>query len=109
MKTPYVKAVDNAIRKAKKHFGECIISTTQQELEGAHVFPRSTHKHLADVPQNIVPLTPYLHAQLDKHQDGTTRRPAERIVFLRQKVNSEHRAALDAWLIELLQVIAAAA
>lgn len=109
MKTQQSKAIDNAMRKAKQHFGECIITTTQQEIEGAHIFPRSNYPHLKAVPYNIVPLTPFLHNRLDKHQDGTIRRPADRITFLRQHVNPEHRETLNQWLIELLQIIAGAA
>lgn len=104
MKTPYTNKIENAIRAAKKHFGgECIITATQP-VDGCHIMPRSTFPHLAGVPQNIVPLTRRLHIAMDSKT-----RAADRIVFLRQHVNPEHRETLNQWLIELLQVIAGAA
>lgn len=104
MATAYTNRVEAAIRKAKRHFGnECIISTTQP-VDGAHLFPRSTHPHLVYVPQNIVPLSRRLHHVMDQFP-----RAADRITFLRQHVNPEHRPQLEAWLIDLLQVIAEAA
>lgn len=104
MKTPYTNKIENAIKISKRHFGgECIITATQP-VDGAHVFPRSTHPHLSGIPQNIVPLTRRLHIAMDEKT-----RAADRIVFLRQHVNPEHRETLNQWLIELLQIIAGAA
>jgi len=104
MKTHYTAKIEAAMRKAKKHFHEeCIISATQP-VDAAHIFPRSTHPHLSYVPQNIVPLSRRLHYVMDQFP-----RAADRITFLRQHVNPEHRPQLEAWLIDLLQVIAEAA
>lgn len=96
--------IESACRKAKKHFGnECIVSATQP-VDACHIFPRSTHPHLSGIPQNIVPLTRRLHIAMDEKT-----RAADRITFLRQHVNPEHRETLNQWLIELLQIIAGAA
>jgi 5-methylcytosine-specific restriction endonuclease McrA len=104
MATAYTNRVEAAMRKAKRHFeNECIISATQP-VDAAHIFPRSTHPHLSYVPQNIVPLSRRLHHVMDQFP-----RAADRITFLRQHVNPEHRPQLEAWLIDLLQVIAEAA
>ena len=104
MATAYTNKIENAIKISKRHFGgECIITATQP-VDGAHVFPRSTHPHLSGIPQNIVPLTRRLHIAMDEKT-----RAADRITFLRQHVNPEHKETLNQWLIELLQVIAGAA
>lgn len=104
MATDRYNRIEAAGRRAKKHFdNECIISTTQP-VDACHIFPRSTHPTLAYVPQNIVPLSRRLHYVMDQFP-----RAADRITFLRQNVNPEHRHQLEAWLIDLLQVIAEAA
>lgn len=104
MNTDRSKRIEAAIRISKKHFlGECIISATQP-VDGAHLFPRSTHPHLSYIPQNIVPLSRRMHYTMDQLP-----RAADRITFLRNNVNPEHRKTLEAWLIDLLQVIAEAA
>lgn len=96
--------IEAACRKAKKHFeSECIISATQP-VDACHIFPRSTHPALVSVPHNIVPLCRRLHHTMD-----SLPRAADRINFLRQNVNPEHRAKLEGWLVELLKTIAEAA
>lgn len=101
MNTDRSKRIEAACRKAKDHFGkECIISATQP-VDACHLFPRSTHPHLSYIPQNIVPLSRRLHFTMDQLP-----RAADRITFLRKNVNPEHRKTLEAWLIDLLQVIA---
>ena len=102
--TEYNKAITNAMNRAKKHFdGECILTATQP-VDGAHILPRSTYPHLASVQYNIVPLCRRLHHTMD-----SLPRAADRINFLHQHVNPEHRAKLEGWLVELLKTIAEAA
>jgi len=95
--TPTKARIDSAMRRAKAHFGECIVTTTG-EVDGAHIFPRSTYPYLAGCQYNIVPLTRHVHRAMD-----STTRPVERIEWLRNHVNPEHRATLDQWLIELFK------
>jgi len=104
MKTAYTKAIDNAMNRAKKHFGNECIMTATQPVDGCHIFPRSTHPHLSSMQFNIVPLCRRLHHTMDAMP-----RAADRINFLRQHVNPEHRAKLEGWLVDLLKVIAEAA
>jgi hypothetical protein len=102
-------SIDRAMKRAKGHFGnECIV-TGQANPDGAHIHPRSTHPWLRDREHNIVPLARHVHHILDQHEDGTVRRPVERIRWLMQHVQPENRDRLKDWLLGLLEDITGAA
>ena len=85
--TNYGKEINRAMNAQKKYYGhECIFSGHHEEMViGAHVFKRGSHPELANMPENIYPLSPDNDRTLEKIAD-----PWKRICIILHYVHASH-------------------
>lgn len=105
---------NNAIEYQKKFYdNQCVVTGAHRDairLDGCHIFERDQFPAIISLPDNIVPLNSFAHNQNQDSLDWVEvnkkeRGPFEKIEWLVDKVNADHRADVKKQLWRLLRIV----